>query len=95
MPLGLSYLNLHLPGSHSLKDRRSRLKPLLARLHKEFNISIIEYDRLDSWQQAELGFAMICNDSRLLQPAHTTILDFIRSHFPDIQVSDESFEIID
>ncbi len=43
-------IHLHLPVGSSLKEKRGRLKPLLALLHREFDISAAEMDLNDSWQ---------------------------------------------
>jgi uncharacterized protein YlxP (DUF503 family) len=40
------------PWLHLAEGKRSRLKPLLARLHREFNISVAEVDRNDAWKEA-------------------------------------------
>lgn len=50
MVIGVCTIELHLPGIGSLKQKRSILKPLLARLHNTFNISAAEIERKDSWQ---------------------------------------------
>ena len=44
MALGLLTLELYIPLAESLKDKRSVVKPLLARLHREFNVSTCESD---------------------------------------------------
>jgi uncharacterized protein YlxP (DUF503 family) len=95
MPIGLSYISLHLPSSQSLKFKRHLIKPILSRLHREFNISVVEYDRLDAWQQAVLGIALISNDHKLLEQVYHAILEFFPSHWPDIQIVEENLEIID
>ena len=95
MPIGLSYISLHLPDCRSLKAKRHILKPMLSRLHKEFNISVVEYDRQDAWQQAELGIAMISKDHKQIEQIYNAILDFFPSHWPDIQIIDDNIEIID
>lgn len=95
MPIGLSNISLHLPGCQSLKAKRHLIKPILSRLHREFNISVVEYDRLDAWQDTELGIAMISNDHKHLEQVYHAILNFFPSHWPDIQVVEENLEIID
>ena len=37
MPIALLTLQLRLPGCSSLKEKRSRLKPLLVRLHRDYS----------------------------------------------------------
>ncbi|MCH7481016.1 MAG: DUF503 family protein, partial [Chloroflexi bacterium] len=39
MVVGILKLHIHLAGCSSLKEKRGRLKPLLTRLRREFNIS--------------------------------------------------------
>ena len=48
MSLGLLTIHIHIPGCASLKEKRRRLKPLITRLHREFNISVAEIDLQDS-----------------------------------------------
>ena len=44
-------IHLHLPTCGSLKEKRGRIKPLIARLHREFNVSVAEMDLQDKWQE--------------------------------------------
>ena len=57
-------LDLHLPESHSLKEKRSVIKSLKDTLRNQFNISITEIDHQDLWQRAILGVALIAPDTR-------------------------------
>jgi hypothetical protein len=41
MIIGVCTIELHLPGVGSLKQKRSIMKPLLARLHNSFNIQYL------------------------------------------------------
>jgi len=95
MPIGLSFISLHIPHCQSLKAKRHIIKPILSRLHREFNISVVEYDRQDAWQHAELGIAMISNDHKHLEQVYHAIIDFIHLQWPDIQIVDDNLEIID
>ncbi|HHN94396.1 MAG TPA: DUF503 domain-containing protein, partial [Anaerolineae bacterium] len=52
MTVGLCSIELYLPGSGSLKGKRSRLKPLLHRLRREFNLAAAETAHNDLWQSA-------------------------------------------
>ncbi len=56
-------LQLYLFGCTSLKEKRSRLKPLIVRLHREFNVSVAELDYQDSWQNALLACVIVSNDT--------------------------------
>ncbi len=45
--LGSLTVHLHLPTSASLKEKRGRIKPLMNRLRREFNVSVAEMDLQD------------------------------------------------
>jgi hypothetical protein len=93
MPVGLLTLHIHLPGCASLKEKRSRLKPLLARLHREFNISAAELDDQDHWGSAILGCALVGNDPVYVQRALQTVAGWLETNWPDVTLVDEQIEI--
>lgn len=93
MPIGLLTLHVLLPGCASLKEKRSRLKPLLARLHKEFNISVAEMDRNNAWQEAILGCALVSNDQAHIQRSLGHIIQWVESNWPDVNMVDDHIEI--
>jgi hypothetical protein len=57
-------LELHLPGCASLKEKRGRLKPLLAALHRQFNVSAAEIGRQDAHQAAVVACVVVSNSNR-------------------------------
>ncbi|HVE78753.1 MAG TPA: DUF503 domain-containing protein [Gemmatimonadaceae bacterium] len=64
MIIGVRSWELHLPGAHSLKDKRSVVKSLKDRLHNEFNVSVAETAHHDAWQRAELTACLVSVDRR-------------------------------
>jgi len=87
-------IHLHLPACSSLKEKRGRIKPLIARLHREFNVSVAEIDLNDKWQEAVIGCAMIGNDSSHLQQSMQSVAKWAEANWEDGQVMDEKIEII-
>jgi len=61
MALGVLRVRLRLPGTHTLKEKRSVIEPLLVRSRREFNVSAAELDLVDEPQAALLGFAHLSN----------------------------------
>ncbi len=59
----MARIRLELPGVTSLKEKRRILKSLLTRLRNDFNLSIAEVGRNDVHRQAEIGAAIVANDS--------------------------------
>lgn len=80
--------DLYLPGCASLKEKRSRLKPLLVRLHREFNVSSAELDWNDTWQSARIGCAVLGNNAAVLQQTLQTVERWVEKYWPDVQVVD-------
>ena len=53
---------LHLEGCHSLKEKRSVVKPLTSALRRELNLSVAETGPQDLWQRAEIACAAVGSD---------------------------------
>ncbi len=94
MPVAILKLHFYLPDCRSLKAKRSRIKPILARLHKEFNLSTAEVGSQDQWQEAVLACAMVGNESAYLQRALQPVIDFIPRTWPDIELVEYHLEIV-
>jgi uncharacterized protein YlxP (DUF503 family) len=94
MSLGILTLNIHIPGCASLKEKRGRLKPLIARLHREFNISVAEIDQQDTWNQAVLACATVSNDHAFTQSVLQQISRWVETQWPDVYITDENIELI-
>ena len=52
-------VELSIPLSRSLKDRRQVVRSMKDRLRQSFNISVAELDEAVTWQSATLGIAAI------------------------------------
>ena len=61
MVVGLLTVELHVPGSQSLKDKRMVLRRVKDRL-KKFNVSVSEVDHQDLWQRASLAVVAVSTD---------------------------------
>jgi uncharacterized protein YlxP (DUF503 family) len=94
MIVGICRIELHLEGNGSLKGKRAALKPLLARLHKEFNVSAAEVDRLDSWEESIIGLACVANEAAHADEVLNNAVRWIEHNRPDWQVVDWQTEII-
>lgn len=91
--LGQLTIHLHLPACASLKEKRGRLKPLLHRLRREFNVSAAEMDLQDAWQEAVIGCAMIGNDRAHLESAMQSVAKWVEGHWTDGDVIEARIEV--
>ncbi len=94
MNVGILTLQICLPGCGSLKEKRRRLKPLITRLHKEFNISVAEIDHLDVWQTSMIACAVVSNDNAHTQRSLQHVVRWIELNWPDINLTSDHIEII-
>ena len=62
MRIAVLHVELHIPYSQSLKDKRMVLRRIKDRLQK-FNVAIAEVEHQDAWQRAELGIVAISTTS--------------------------------
>ena len=74
MPVGVLILEIQLPYSHSLKDKRAVLLKIRDRLRSRFNVAIAELDHQDLWQQATLGVVSISNSQLFLESVFQKVL---------------------
>ncbi len=77
MRVAMLRLVLGIPGSKSLKDKRSVVARVRDRTRNQFGVSVAEVDDLDVRDRAVLGLALVSNDARLLQSRMDQLLDFV------------------
>lgn len=49
-------------GGHSLKDKRSIIRRVFAKLKQDFNVSVAELDYHDLWQRTKIGIVTLSNE---------------------------------
>lgn len=94
MAVGLLSLHIMIPGCRSLKEKRSRIKPLIARLRKEFNVSVAEMDYQDIWQEALLMVATVSNHQEHSQRSLQAVANWIERCWPDVTVVNDTYEFL-
>jgi len=63
MYLGSLSIDLLLGDVHSLKEKRSVIRPIVAELRRRFDVSAAETGHLDLYRRAELGVALVASDA--------------------------------
>jgi uncharacterized protein YlxP (DUF503 family) len=87
-------IHLRLPAWSSLKEKRGRLKPLISRLHRQFNVSVAEIGLQDKWQEAVIACAMVGNDHAFLQSALENVAKWVEGNWADGDVWNTKIEVI-
>lgn len=93
MHVAVLRLELQLPGCRSLKQKRGKLKPLLAALHREFNISAAEIAYHDHHTRSEVACAAVANDGAHVQRVLEAIPAWVERYRPDLQVVDHAIDL--
>lgn len=71
----VTVLELHLPASRSLKDKRRVVKGLIERIHARYRVSIAETDFHDLHQRSEIAIAAVHQSATHLEH----LLEAVRS----------------
>ncbi len=92
MIVGALRIKLHLPESHSLKDKRQIVKSLLARARNDFAVASAEVGDTERWQVAELGFACVSESGAHVDEVLEKVARFIEATRPDLDVLESHTE---
>jgi len=68
----------------SLKEKRSIIKRINAKLRKSFNVSVAELDYLDLWQRTKFGIVTISNERVHAEQVIQSVFAVIDS-FPELE----------
>jgi uncharacterized protein YlxP (DUF503 family) len=94
MVIGGCQVRLHIPASHSLKEKRKVVRSLVDRLRGQFNVSVTEVGDQDRWQVVVLGLATASRDGSAAQALLSRAADFIAEQEGDFLVIGVDFEVI-
>lgn len=92
--LAILTIHLRLPACASLKEKRGRIKPLISRLHREFNVSVAEMDLQDMWQEAVIACAMVNSDAVTLQQSLQSVAKWVEANWRDGDVWEQKIELV-
>src|SRR5262249_48584759 len=83
MVVGLLTVELHVPGSQSLKDKRMVVRRIKDRL-KKFNVAVSEVDHHDLWQRAALAVVTVSTDEKHADRQLAAVADEIEPVEPGV-----------
>ena len=87
-------ITIHLPYSHSLKDKRQVVRSLISRLHNTGNLAAAEVGTQDKWQLATIGIASVTNEGRHADALVATALAAVERYLTEGIVTDVQTEIV-
>lgn len=93
MTIGLLKVDLFIPSSQSLKDKRQALQSLKVLLRKNFNISLAEVDGHDKWQRSVFAIVKVDGSRAMIDKTFADIVGYI-GRFKNVEMSGYETEMI-
>jgi len=87
MVVGALAFELHLRDVHSLKEKRSVVRPIVDGARHRFAVSAAEVDHQDLWQRASVAMAVVSGTEAQALDVLDSVERFVWS-FPEIEVVD-------
>lgn len=79
MIVGTMVITLYAPWVHALKEKRTLVKSICAKVGNKFNVSIAEIDAQDVHQTIVIGIASVANQVSQVDKVLDTIINFIET----------------
>lgn len=93
MVVGILTMDLLIPESNSLKDKRQVVKSLLDGIRNKYNVSAAEIDALDIWRRTVIGVACVSNDKSFANSVLNKVLDSVNAN-PRVSVESCQVEFV-
>jgi uncharacterized protein YlxP (DUF503 family) len=85
MIIGVLEIEIFIPYSTSIKEKRYIVKSIKDKVKSKYNVSIAELDYHDAWQRSKIGFACLSNSVSYINSYLMDLLKFLQQ--------DKRFEI--
>jgi len=72
-------LSVYIHHSHSLKEKRAVIRKLIDRTQARFKLHLAEVGGQDTWQRAQLGFAVVGSEMQVVESIADEVVRSIQS----------------
>ncbi len=80
MIIGLLTLEIYLPYSHSLKEKRKTLNMIRDRLKRKYNIAFAELDYQNKWQRSKVGLVTLNTQKGMIEKVFQKIVEQVEEN---------------
>lgn len=94
MVVGVCTILLDIPMSDSLKEKRHALKPILAHLRNNFNVSVAEVADHDTWQRATIAVACVSTEDHYAHGLLMHVVEVVERLRTDTTLVDYRIEML-
>ncbi len=84
--IGILTVDLHLPDSHSLKEKRGGVKPIIAALQHRHGAAVAEVDHHDLWQRARITATVVAREYSEASRRVDAMVRYVESHAETVQI---------
>lgn len=92
--VGLLILEIYVPGIASLKEKRGIVKPLVARIRHEFNVSVAEVEDNDQLGHAVLAVAAVSASADYVHGLLARVAESVAEWRLDAELVDYTIELL-
>lgn len=92
--VGLLTLEIYVPGVTSLKEKRGIVRPLVARIRKEFNVSVAEIDDMDQLGHMVLSVAAVSASADYVHGLLQRVAETVGDWRLDAELVDYTIEML-
>jgi len=85
-------IELGIPGCRSLKEKRGRLQPVLARLHSGFGLAVSEVGRQDAHAAAVLACVAVSTSAAHNDHVLQSAVRWVEENRPDLEIRSAQME---
>jgi len=93
MVIGSLTVELSLPRISSVKEKQTRLKPLMTRIGTTYNVSVAEVGRSDIYRSGVIGVATVATETQSAGAILNSVVNMIKSE-PDMILIDYTTEML-
>ncbi|HOJ92634.1 MAG TPA: DUF503 domain-containing protein [Dictyoglomaceae bacterium] len=93
MLVGVCRVNLSIPGSFSLKEKRRVKRSIVEKIRTRFNVSVAEIDSQEIWNELILGISIVSTESNHIYQVFSEVIKLIESQ-KDVDLIDYEIEIL-
>ena len=93
MVTALLRVRLHIPFSHSLKEKRSVLKRTIHHLRTSYNCAVAEVDDQDLWQSAVLAIVTVYANREQVDSLFRAVEKYLSTN-EDFELVDQRVEVL-
>lgn len=94
MHVGACRVQLHIPGSASLKDKRRVVKSITSKIKTRYNVSVTEIEGHDLWQLAVLGIACTNVDPYNVRDVLSKVVSLIEESSFEAEISECDIDVL-